>query len=200
MGIFSKLTKTAQVMCICLGLMFVVFLTVGLSIIWFVFPFEKASAFVIGLLTGILLSIVKVILLEKSLANAVEMEDDGKVKNYANLQSILRYLGTMVVLLGAVFFPQVFGVFGIIIGVLSLQISAYITGGILKAKPELVEGPEHPELLKTPEEWDREVELEQLEEDQLADDQIDVGDSAGIISAGVDKSRKKKKTWLEELI
>ncbi|MDR1059634.1 MAG: hypothetical protein LBL83_00105, partial [Clostridiales bacterium] len=53
-------------------------------------------------------------------------------KNYASAQALLRYAGTILVLGCAVLLPRVFGVFGIIAGVLTLQLAAYIAGALLK--------------------------------------------------------------------
>ena len=141
MNIFTGLSKTAVVMCITLGILFPALFLIGLLIIQFVYPFEGILPFGTGLLAGILISFAKVVLLEKSISKAVEMDDGGRAKNYANLQSILRYLGTFALIAGAVSFPKIFGLFGIIVGILSLQLAAYITAGVLKAKPELAGDP-----------------------------------------------------------
>jgi len=43
------------------------------------------------------------------------------------------------VLLCVVFFPGVFGLFGVIIGILSLQAAAYVTGYLMRGKEETLE-------------------------------------------------------------
>ena len=138
MNIFTGLSKTAVVMSIILGLLFPTLFLIGFLVIQFVYPFEQILPFGTGLFGGMLISLVKVILLEKSITKAVQMDDGGRAKNYANLQSILRYIGTFALIAGAVCFPKVFGLFGIIVGILSLQLAAYITAGVLKIKPELI--------------------------------------------------------------
>lgn len=130
---FSKLSYTAKTMCGVIGIIFGGFLLVGLIVSIFIYRFESPLAYSVGLFLGSALSLVKVILLEKALNSSVELESQ-KAKNYSSLQAILRYALTIIVLLLVVFFPKVFGLFGAIIGVLSLQLAAYITTAVLKNK------------------------------------------------------------------
>ena len=137
---FLGLSKTAIVMCACLAFLFVLTWMIGLILIFFVYPFEGVLPFTVGLLTGVLLSMAKVVLLEKALMKALDM-GDASAKNYANLQAMLRYVGTAAVLVCAIFFTEIFGLIGIICGVLSLQVSAYLTTLVLKRNPSLVDEP-----------------------------------------------------------
>jgi len=135
---FFNVSKTARTMCRALCCLFAALLTAGLLVCIFIYPFERPLPYTIGLVTGTLLSILKVILLEKSIGNALDMEG-GSAKNYVALQSVLRYLLTIAVLLCVVFFPGVFGLFGVIIGILSLQAAAYVTGYLMRGKEETLE-------------------------------------------------------------
>lgn len=126
-----KVSKTAATMCAAIGGLFLLFLAAGLLVTMLLYPFERPLPYALGLLLGCLLSAAKVILLEKSIGRSVDME--GKTaRGYASLMAALRYLLTIAVLLLVFFFRDVFGLFGAIIGLLSLQAAAYITGHIVK--------------------------------------------------------------------
>jgi len=128
---FFNVSETAKTMIKSLGVVILILLAGGLLITSFVYSFEKPAPYVIGLLTGGLLSMFKVILLERSLNRSVEMGAKS-AQGYVGLQAILRYLLTIAVFLLVVFFPVAFGLFGTILGVLSLQLSAYITGFMMR--------------------------------------------------------------------
>ena len=132
---FFSVSKTARTMCLVLCCLFAALLAAGLLVCNFIYPFERPLPYTIGLVAGTLLSMLKVVLMEKSIGRSFDMEG-GSAKNYAALQAILRYLLTIVVLLGVVFFPGVFGLFGVIIGILSLQAAAYVTGYLMRGKEE----------------------------------------------------------------
>jgi len=132
-----RISKTASVMIRVLAGLFAALLVVGLLVIHFIHPFERPLPYCVGLLLGHAISAVKVILLDKSINHALDME--GKqAKNYAGLQSILRYFLTIAVLLGAAFLSDFIGLFGVILGILSLQISAYIANAVLKKRSDLI--------------------------------------------------------------
>jgi hypothetical protein len=135
-----SMSRTARLMLGSIGAIFACAMAAGLAAIKFAYPFEQPGPFAAGLLAGCLLSAAKVLLLEKSLAQAVERESGAKAKNYASAQALLRYVGTILVLGCAVLLPRVFGVFGIIAGVLSLQLSAYIASALLKRESGGVNG------------------------------------------------------------
>jgi len=119
-----------------IGLLFGILLVAGLLVSTLLFPFEKPLPYFLGLLMGSLLSAAKVILLEKSLGNSLDMEGTN-ARNYAGAQAVLRYFLTILVLLPVFFLPGIFGLFGTILGILALQFAAYITGFRLKGKQEL---------------------------------------------------------------
>ena len=129
----EKLSKTAVTMLIAIAGLFGALLTAGLLVIFLAYRFERPLAFGVGLFLGCALSAAKVVLLEKALNRAVELGAE-KAKNYARLQMILRYGLTILVVLGAVFFREVVGVFGMIAGLLVLQAASYIASAVLKGK------------------------------------------------------------------
>lgn len=145
MSWYRNLTLTAKTMCRVLAALFAVLLGVGLVVILAIYPFEKPLAWGLGLLLGTGLSVLKVVLMDKSLAKSVDMDAEG-AKNYANLQMMLRYALTIAVLVGAFFFRNVIGAFGVVAGILALQISAYISAFALRKvnldKPAAQEEPE----------------------------------------------------------
>ena len=122
-------------MCLVIAGLYAALLMLGLLVTLIIYPFEAPLPYALGLTLGCLLSLGKVILLEKALDRSLDAGEEKSAKNYAHFQSILRYLLTIAVLLVVVLFPRVFGLFGVILGVLSLQISAYITGAIVKKMP-----------------------------------------------------------------
>lgn len=127
----SSLSPTARIMCASLGGLFLAVLLVGLIIAGLVYPFEAPLPFALGLLAGTLLSMWKVILMESSIAKVVDMEGKAS-QTYASFFAMLRYILTAVVLVCAFLFKTVIGPFGAVIGVLNLQIAAYITGWLLR--------------------------------------------------------------------
>lgn len=91
-----------------------------------VFFTKNYLPYILGLLLGTVFSIVKLILLEKSIDKSLEM-DGTPAQNYIFTQYILRYILTALVLFFAVTDKNL-NIIGFIIGLFSLQLSAYITG------------------------------------------------------------------------
>lgn len=137
MNRFQKLfrvSETAAIMSGAICVLVVFFLAAGHLVIKLFYGFEQPLPYTLGLLLGGLLSVSKVILLEKSLEHSLDMEGK-KAQGYAGLQATLRYLLTIGVFLLVFLFPHVFGLFGAIIGVLSLQGAAYLTNFVLNKRP-----------------------------------------------------------------
>lgn len=126
MNWYRNLSLTAKTMCKVLAALFGILLVAGLVVSLAVYPFEKPLAFALGLALGTGLSLWKVVLMEKSLSRSVDMDASG-AKNYATAQMMLRYLLTIGVLVLAFFCRNVIGPIGVVAGILSLQISAYVT-------------------------------------------------------------------------
>jgi len=122
---YRELSITAQIICKALAVLYLVLLAIGLVVNFFLYPFEKPLPFAVGLLAGTVLSVLKVVLLEKSLVKSMDM--DGKIAtNYSNVQMVARYFLTIIVLFLAAFFRNVIGLFGTVAGILALQPAAYI--------------------------------------------------------------------------
>jgi len=130
LSLFSKLSHTAVVMCAVECIQFICLLALGVSTAVFIYPFERPAAYAVGLFIGCLISLLKIIMLEKTIARAVEL--GNQAKNYATLQAVLRYFGTIAAIVPAFIFRNQIGVFGVVAGLLSLQVSAFITSGIIK--------------------------------------------------------------------
>ena len=80
--------------------------------------------FTLGVMMGCLISVLKIILLARSLGNAVNMQQ-GDISNYMRLQYIFRYSLTTVGLVGSALIP-VIDLFGAIGGILSMYTAAYM--------------------------------------------------------------------------
>lgn len=84
---------------------------------------KDIKSFLIGLLFGTIFSILKMILLEKTLNKAMDMTGQ-KAINYTRLHYTLRYFLTFVVLLVAVY--RDFNLYGVVIGIILTIPSVYI--------------------------------------------------------------------------
>ena len=88
------------------------------------FFLEDVLGFALGVALGCLVSVLKILLLARSLDTAVNMEKKD-VSNYMRLQYTLRYSLTTIGLIGAALIPIV-DLFGAIGGVLSMYLAAYM--------------------------------------------------------------------------
>ena len=77
--------------------------------------------------------------MERSLNHAADMADYKQARGYGSMQVVFRHLLTIGVFLLVFFFPRVFGLFGTVLGVLSMQLAAYITGFILRKDSARIE-------------------------------------------------------------
>ena len=87
------------------------------------FIVSDVKSFLIGLAFGTIFSILKLILLEKTLNKAMDMTG-AKAVNYTRIHYTLRYFLTFIVLLIAVF--RDFNIIGVIIGILLTVPAIYI--------------------------------------------------------------------------
>jgi len=126
------ISATAKVMCASLAALCAFFLAAGISVSLFLYPFEPTRAYASGLLTGSLLSAVKIVLMERMLNRAADSADSASAKNYGALSVVFRNVLTLGVLLIVFFFRDIFGMFGAIIGVLLIQPAAFVTGFIMR--------------------------------------------------------------------
>lgn len=118
----SKTTSQIIVMMIALSL-----LCLGIS----VFFVKDIIMFLIGLLFGSIFSILKIILLEKTLNKAIDMEK-SKAINYTRFNYVLRYFLTFLVLIIAVYRRDIMDLFGVIIGLILTRPAIYFVNLINK--------------------------------------------------------------------
>ena len=95
------------------------FIVLGIS----TFIVDDIKNFLIGLIFGTIFSILKLILLEKTLNKAMDMSG-AKAINYTRIHYTLRYFLTFIVLLIAIY--RDFNLFGVIIGIVLTIPSVYI--------------------------------------------------------------------------
>ena len=89
--------------------------------------FVKAFiAYLLGLFLGTFLSVIKLLLLARAINKSVNLEPHD-AKNFMTAQYVLRYFLTSVALFFVITNKNI-STIGFIIGLLSLQISAYLTG------------------------------------------------------------------------
>jgi hypothetical protein len=107
-----------------------VLLIIGLVIINFVYPFEGSLSFAAGIGIGCIHSVAKIILLEKSISKTLNLEKQNAT-NMERLHYMGRYFLTAAVFAVVILLRQYFGIIGAVVGVLSLQLSAYAASFIL---------------------------------------------------------------------
>lgn len=132
----TMLKQTARYMMYGVAGLTVLFLLVGLVVIQFIYPFEPPLAFSLGLVLGSLLTVFKIYLLQRSIQQAVDQEEHA-AKNYATLQFLLRHGLTLGFLVLCVLSDHV-GLFGGILGFLTMQFSAYIANYLLSRKEKAI--------------------------------------------------------------
>jgi len=88
-------------------------------------PILLAMHFSFGVLLTTCLNCVKIILLEKTAARVVELNDEARGKNFARMQYFFRFLLTIAVFLAAAFVPFI-DLFGAIFGIFTMQLAMYV--------------------------------------------------------------------------
>ncbi len=113
-----KISNTSkQIIIMIIALFFIIF---GIS----TFFIDNIKSFFIGFSFGTIFSILKLILIEKTLIKALDMPGK-KASNYIRVHYTLRYFLTFAVLLIAVY--KNFNIIGVILGILLLLPATYIT-------------------------------------------------------------------------
>jgi len=128
-----RISETAAIMCSAVAVLFFILSAIGVGVIMLFFEPFDILFFMIGLLSGCLLTILKIFMMEKTLNKALDMEK-ANAKNYAAFQTILRNLLTLAVLVAVAFLTRVFGLAGIVAGIITMQISGYVTGAIIRKR------------------------------------------------------------------
>ena len=137
------LSKTAKIMIISAAAICLVFLAAGLIVINLVeavAEIETGLPFAAGILLGCAVTAVKIIMLEKAINTALDLGEKGsksKAGPVGSLLYLLRFILTVAALAAAFIFPHVIGRIGMILGILSMQLSAYSANIFLKRlKPD----------------------------------------------------------------
>lgn len=81
-------------------------------------------SFTMGLLFGLVFSILKLKLMQNTIEKAVQMPE-GKAQKYTNVQYMIRYVLTGIVLLVAALEPSV-DLLGVFFGLFSMKVGAYM--------------------------------------------------------------------------
>ena len=102
---------------------------VGLGVILLAWPFAKPLPYLLGLLAGGGLSAAKLFLLKRNLGKTIDLESE-QAQNLTRLHFVLRHLLTAAVLACVVLLRTYFDLIGTLLGILSLQLAAYVVGWI----------------------------------------------------------------------
>jgi hypothetical protein len=130
MKLYSNLSKTAKIMFASATVICIILLILGLIVLNLLdrladIQIEKSLPFATGIIVGYIHSVIKLIMLEKSLNSVMNAPEKGKAANIGQLLYMARFLFTGAILVFAFVFPRICGPVGTILGILSLQISAY---------------------------------------------------------------------------
>ena len=126
------LSKTARLLCALLVILGMGFLVLGIVITLWIYPFEPAPAYAIGLTVGICHSMLKVVLMERSLNRAADMVELASARGYGAMHAIFRNFLTLALFVLVYLFRDILGMFGAIVGALALQPAGYIAGYLLR--------------------------------------------------------------------
>jgi len=134
------LSKTAKIMIVSTGVICSVFLAAGLAVTGFIgaaAEFEKPVPFAAGVALGCAVSVVKIILLEKSIKLTIDIGEKSKAAPIGGLLYIARFAMTGAALVAAFIFPGIFGRLGTVLGIISMQLAAYTANIFLrKQRPD----------------------------------------------------------------
>lgn len=135
---FRSLSQTCRYMLFGIAGFFAAALILGLVAIGIWGPWNsplglRPIPFSIGLLAGCLTSMYKVVSMETTLSRSIDMESD-KAKPYGQLQYFIRFIVTGVLVVLVVFLPNIFGMLGTVLGILSMPVGAYAAHFMLKIK------------------------------------------------------------------
>ena len=85
---------------------------------------DDKIGYTVGLLFGLIFSILKLMLMQNSIKKSLTMPE-GKAQKYANVQYMIRYVLTGVVLVVAALEPSI-NLLGVFLGLLSMKVAAYM--------------------------------------------------------------------------
>ena len=129
------LSKTAKTMIFSTVVICLVFFAAGLAVMGFVkaaAEFERPLPFAAGIALGCAVSVVKVILLEKSIKLTIDIGEKSKAAPVGGLLYTARFAMTGAALVAAFIFPGIFGRLGTVLGIVSMQLAAYTANIFLR--------------------------------------------------------------------
>ena len=85
---------------------------------------DDKIGYTVGLLFGLIFSILKLMLMQNSIKKSLTMPE-GKAQKYANVQYMIRYVLTGVVLVVAALESSI-NLLGVFLGLLSMKVAAYM--------------------------------------------------------------------------
>ena len=91
---------------------------------------DDKMSYTVGLVFGLIFSILKLTLMQNSINKSLTMPE-GKAQKYANVQYMIRYVLTGIVLLVAAIEPSI-SLLGVFIGLLSMKVAAYMQLFVIK--------------------------------------------------------------------
>lgn len=115
-----KLTDLAKKMILTICVLFLIFAAISAGY----YRSLSCLPFILGLVAGTIASVIKVMLLSRTVDKALEMEKEAAGR-YVNIQHFLRLLLTASVLLLGALVPAI-SLWGVVAGVFAFQISVYV--------------------------------------------------------------------------
>lgn len=88
------------------------------------FIVKNKWSFTIGIAFGLIFSLLKLMLMKNSIKKSLYM-NEGKAQTYANVQYLIRYILTGIVLVVAALEPTI-SLLGVFIGLMSMKVGAYM--------------------------------------------------------------------------
>jgi len=112
----------------------IVISAVGIAVGVFFVP--HVLFYVIGVVLGAAVSVLKIVLLERSINKALSVEDKTHASNIVRIGYMPRYILTASAMLGSWFLMGLSGFIGFFVGTLAMSFSAYIAKFFFKDKDE----------------------------------------------------------------
>lgn len=133
MTLLKDLSETSKIMLKWVVILIFASCLLGAGVLMIIKHTDIIFQYAAGVLLGGVFSALKLVLMEKSINKSTEMQS-ARSSGYAAAQYILRYFLTIGVLVFAMFMKNIFNFFGVIIGILLLQFSAYFATYEIKKK------------------------------------------------------------------
>lgn len=133
MALLKDLSETSKIMLKWLLIFIFAAWLLGSGVLIIIQKADIILQYILGVLLGGVFSALKLVLMERSLSKSADMQS-VRSSGYAAAHYVLRYLLTVGVLVLAMIMRNTFNFFGVIIGILLLQFSAYLATYEIKKK------------------------------------------------------------------